>query len=145
MFFLNCKIQCNSPTNRHPSTISHEIKRNSKPNQSYQAHETVTLAQKRRKGKAYRHCKTPSIKEGDRRYKRPIKQRPSYVENWKTRGHWESDTMISRKDKQALVTLVEGKTGLVLIGRLNQRTASETRDMIIKLLTPFKKGLKAHL
>ncbi|OCG65232.1 hypothetical protein A9G39_09975 [Gilliamella sp. Imp1-6] len=53
------------------------------------------------------------------------------------------DTIISRKDKQALVTLVERKTGLVLIGRLNQRTASETRDMIIKLLTPFKKMVKS--
>ncbi|MWP47921.1 helix-turn-helix domain-containing protein [Gilliamella sp. Pas-s27] len=62
--------------NRHPSTISREIKRNSKPNQTYQAHEAVTLARKRRKGKAYRHCKAPNIKEGDRRYKRPIKQRP---------------------------------------------------------------------
>ncbi|MCO6557826.1 MAG: helix-turn-helix domain-containing protein [Gilliamella sp.] len=35
--------------NRHPSTISREIKRNSKPNQTYQAHEAVTLARKRRK------------------------------------------------------------------------------------------------
>ncbi|WP_255307528.1 IS30 family transposase, partial [Gilliamella sp. Imp1-1] len=72
-----------------------------------------------------------------------MKQRPSYVESRKTRGHWEGDTIISRKDKQALVTLVERKTGLVLIGRLNQRTASETRDMIIKLLTPFEKMVKS--
>ena len=97
----------------------------------------------RRKGKAYRHCKAPNIKEGDRRYKRSIKQRPSYVESRKTQGHWEGDTIISRKDKQALLTLVERKTGLVLIGRLNQRTAAETRDMIIKLLTPFKKKVKS--
>ena len=97
----------------------------------------------RRKGKAYRHCKAPNIKEGDRQYKRSIKQRPSYVESRKTQGHWEGDTIISRKDKQALVTLVERKTELVLIGRLNQRTASETRDMIIKLLTPFKKMVKS--
>ncbi|WP_141671018.1 helix-turn-helix domain-containing protein, partial [Gilliamella apicola] len=34
--------------NRHPSTISREIKRNSKPNQAYQAHDAVTLARKRR-------------------------------------------------------------------------------------------------
>ncbi|MCO6552249.1 MAG: IS30 family transposase [Gilliamella sp.] len=83
------------------------------------------------------------MKEGDRRYKRSIKQRPSYVESRKTQGHWEGDTIISRKDKQALLTLVERKTGLVLIGRLNQRTAAETRDMIIKLLTPFKKKVKS--
>ncbi|WP_141671151.1 helix-turn-helix domain-containing protein, partial [Gilliamella apicola] len=95
--------------NRHPSTISREIKRNSKPNQAYQAHDAVTLARKRRKNsgngkpiessvwrqveKSLMLYYSPEqiaarIKEGDRRYKRSIKQRPSYVESRKTRGHW---------------------------------------------------------
>lgn len=91
----------------------------------------------RRNGKTYRHRRAP-YQPHERQYKRPIKLRPIEVELRKIKGHWEGDTIVSRKDGQALVTLVERKTGLLLMGRVIRPTAENTLAKIIELLTPFK-------
>jgi IS30 family transposase len=51
----------------------------------------------------------------------PIDDRPKSVENRGHYGHWEGDSMISRKSKVALNTLVERKSRLVLITKLPRR------------------------
>jgi IS30 family transposase len=64
----------------------------------------------------------------------PIDARPLSVEKRKQYGHWEGDTMISRKSKVALHTMVERKSRLLLLSRLDRKSATETSKTIIKRL-----------
>ncbi len=56
--------------------------------------------------------------------KRHISERPSSVETRRYIGHWEIDTVMGRGTNDCIVTLVERKTGYVMIGKLRDRTAS---------------------
>ena len=61
----------------------------------------------------------------------PIDDRPKSVESRRHYGHWEGDSMISRKSKVALNTLVERKSRLVLITKLPRKSAAETNRAVI--------------
>jgi transposase, IS30 family len=54
--------------------------------------------------------------------KRMISERPAEVEAREVAGHWEADTVIGAGTKDCVVTLVERETGLVLVGKLRDRT-----------------------
>jgi IS30 family transposase len=56
--------------------------------------------------------------------KRMISERPAEVEARESVGHWEADTVAGAGAKDCVLTLVERKTGLVLIGKLADRTAA---------------------
>jgi IS30 family transposase len=64
----------------------------------------------------------------------PIDARPKSVESRRHSGHWEGDSLISRKSKAALNTLVERKSRLVLITKLSRKSADETNRAIIDRL-----------
>ena len=66
-----------------------------------------------------------------------IDLRPKEVEQRKTIGHWEGDSMVSRRSKYGLNTLVERKTGLVLISKIQNGTARVTADIVIDRLKFF--------
>jgi IS30 family transposase len=74
-----------------------------------------------------------------------IEKRPKEVEKRKTIGHWEGDSIISRKSKVGLNTLVERKTGLVLISKIQDGTAMETSSAVIKkfesIPSPYRRTL----
>ena len=55
--------------------------------------------------------------------KRLISERPPEVESRPHLGHREADTVAGASSKDCVATLVERKTGLVLIGKLKDRTA----------------------
>src|SRR5215213_7623470 len=55
--------------------------------------------------------------------KRMISERPAEVEARQRVGHWEADTVAGAGTKDCVATLVERKTGLVLVGKLEDRTA----------------------
>ena len=57
--------------------------------------------------------------------KRHISQRPLGAVNRSRYGHWEIDTVIGAGDGPCIVTLVERKSGYVLIGKLKARTTAE--------------------
>ena len=61
----------------------------------------------------------------------PIDARPKSVESRRYSGHWEGDSLISRKSKAALNTLVERKSRLVLITKLPRKSADETNRAVI--------------
>ncbi len=67
-----------------------------------------------------------------------IEQRPAIVDERKRLGDWEADTMIGKKSPYALVTLVERKSRLTLLKKIDQRTAAATKMAIIQMLTPYK-------
>jgi IS30 family transposase len=80
-------------------------------------------------------------RKGMRKYQRifkpkgfSIEMRPKEVEKRKTVGHWEGDSVISRKSKVGLNTIVERKTGLVLISKIQDGTSNITANTVINRL-----------
>ena len=66
--------------------------------------------------------------------KRMISERPAEVETRQRVGHWEADTVAGTGGKDCVLTLVERKTGLVLIGKLRDRTAASLSRRAISLI-----------
>jgi IS30 family transposase len=66
--------------------------------------------------------------------KRMIGERPAEVEARESVGHWEADTVAGANSKDCVVTLVERKTGLVLVGKLADRTAGGLSRRLARLI-----------
>jgi IS30 family transposase len=101
------------------------------------SHETIyryIWANKQRGGTLYRHLRGAQKKRRKRygRYdsrgrlagKRMISERPPGAENRSRVGHLEGDTVLGT-DKHCIATLVDRKTGYVMIGKLKARTVAE--------------------
>ena len=69
--------------------------------------------------------------------RRPIAQRPASVETRSQVGHWEGDTVIGAGHKQAIVTLVERKSGYAVISHVIQKTSDLVSKAIITSLGPL--------
>jgi len=63
-----------------------------------------------------------------------INERPKSIDLRKIIGHWEGDSVISRQSKVGLNTLVERKSGLVFISKIENGTAKITADAVINRL-----------
>jgi IS30 family transposase len=111
------------------------------------SHETIykhIIYDKKHGGTLYKHLRImPKIHR--KRYntrdsrgvlpgKRQITQRPAEVEGRTVLGHWEGDTVIGKDRHHCIVTLVERKTGLVIIKKITSRTAVETTAAIIQAI-----------
>ena len=66
--------------------------------------------------------------------KRMISERPPEVESREQVGHWEADTVAGAGTKDCVATLVERKTGLILIGKLADRTARGLSRRLTRLI-----------
>lgn len=67
-----------------------------------------------------------------------IEQRPEIVETRNRIGDWEADTVIGRNHKQAIVSLVDRKSGFTLIRKVERKTSLAVGAAMIQLLTPLK-------
>jgi IS30 family transposase len=63
-----------------------------------------------------------------------IEKRPDIVERKIRIGDWEGDTVIGKNHQGALVTLVDRKSKLTLIGKVSRYTAEAVEQMIISLM-----------
>ena len=72
--------------------------------------------------------------------KRHISERPASVETRKYIGHWEIDTVHGRGGSHCTVTLLERKTGYVLIGKLPDKSTAALNKKTISFInrTPDK-------
>lgn len=68
--------------------------------------------------------------------KRHISERPLGVEDRRQIGHWEIDTVMGT-GPDCLVSLVERKTGYVLIGKLEARTQAAVTQRTVHLTRPY--------
>jgi transposase, IS30 family len=66
--------------------------------------------------------------------KRHISERPNVVETRRTLHHLEIDTVMGAGSKDCIVTLVERKSGYVMIGKLSDRTTRSLNERCIELL-----------
>jgi IS30 family transposase len=115
------------------------------------SHETIykyVLADKAKGGSLYRHLRN-SHKKRKKRYgsydnrghikgRISIDERPAIVDARKRIGDWEIDTIIGKRHKGALLTLVERKTKLTLIRKLPRKQADLVAEAAIDLLDPYK-------
>ncbi len=67
-----------------------------------------------------------------------IDERPAIVEQRSRIGDWEGDTIIGKKRKSALLTLVERKTLYTLIVKLTGKRADLLAEAAIRELMPLK-------
>lgn len=103
------------------------------------SHETIyryLLADKKRGGNLYQWLRCKGRKQRRKRYgaydsrgrlagKRPLGDRPDGATNRSRIGHWEIDTVMG-KNRACILTLVDRKTGYVMIGKLAARTIEQT-------------------
>lgn len=66
-----------------------------------------------------------------------IDERPVIVDRKSRLGDWEGDTIIGRRHRGALISLVDRRSGFTLIGKLTRKTARQARDAATGLLGPL--------
>jgi IS30 family transposase len=74
--------------------------------------------------------------------RRPIGERPAHIEARKQVGHWEGDTVIGAGHSQAVVTLVERKSGYAKIIKVANKTAELVSQAIEDALKPVSARVK---
>ena len=112
------------------------------------SHETIyryIWADKRQGGTLYRHLRG-ARKLRRKRYrsydsrgrlagKRPITARPATVEARQQLGHWEADTLLGAgQATPCVLTMVERKSGYVVLGQLRQRRAPDVNARARQLI-----------
>lgn len=63
-----------------------------------------------------------------------IENRPAGANNRSRHGHWERDTMLGSNRQTAVLTVVERKSRLVKLEKLNRKTAKATEEATIRAL-----------
>ena len=116
------------------STISHEwiyhyIYEDKKAGGELWKHLRIQKGKKKRYGKQDRRGNLPN--------RVSIDERPIEVEEKERIGDWEVDTIVS-KGRQALVTLTDRKSRLILMKKIVDRTAVSVKNSVIELLAPFR-------
>jgi IS30 family transposase len=119
------------------------------------SHETIyqhVYADKARGGSLWKHLRCQ--KKRRKRYasgksrrgqiigRRSIAERPACVETRSQVGHWEGDTVIGAGHKQAIVTLVERKSGFAVLSLVTRKTSNLVSQAIITSLTPLAQRVK---
>ncbi|VAW77164.1 Mobile element protein [hydrothermal vent metagenome] len=97
----------------------------------------LRCAQKRRR-KRYRSYDS----RGRLADKRHISERPPSVETRRFKGHWEIDTVMGKGSPDCIVTIVERKTGFLVIGKLSDRTTASLNKRTIKLMNNLPNAFK---
>lgn len=69
--------------------------------------------------------------------RRSIHDRPLEIELRLEVGHWEGDTVTGSRHQQAIVTLVERKSGFAKIAKVTQKTANLVSAAMVQSLCPF--------
>lgn len=114
------------------------------------SHETIyryVRQERRRGGELWRHMRVMS-KVGRKRRgspatrgrlvgKRHISERPRSAQSRRWIGHWEGDTVMGPDGRHCVLTLVERKTGYVVIKKLTARNKEQAGDALIKSIAEF--------
>ncbi len=66
--------------------------------------------------------------------KRSISERPAEVETRKQLGHWEGDTMVGSDLHHCILTLVERKSGFVIIKKMSSRTTDSVTQAALQAI-----------
>ena len=100
----------------------------------------------RRRHKVRHRKKVPyAVEKGHICNRISIDQRPAEVESRKIAGHWEGDSMVSRKSQIRLNTLVERTSGLALISKLSDGKSESTKRVVVRRLKRIPRSLRRSI
>ncbi len=119
------------------------------------SHETIyryVWRDKRQGGMLFRHLRQ-ATKKKRKRYgaydsrgvmagKRSIDTRPLAAENRSRKGHYEMDTVMGRGSRHCILTMVDRKTGYLIIRKLRRRTTAEVNAELLKIIEGKKTLVK---
>ena len=74
--------------------------------------------------------------------RRPLSKRPAHVEARKQVSHWECDNVIGAKNRGAIVTMVELKSGYAVMAKLVNKTSDLVGSAIVDKLKPLAARVK---
>ena len=120
------------------------------------SHETIyryIWRDKHEGGTLYRHLRCAQ-KKRRKRYgsydsrgrlagKRPISARPPGAENRSRVGHLEGDTVLGGRDTHCVLTMVDRKTGFVMIGKLRSRTVQDTSRRAVAMIRSSPRAVRS--
>jgi IS30 family transposase len=133
-----------------PEQVSDWLKRHVGVEISHEWIYQYVLADKHAGGTLYRHLRCQKKRRKrygsyDRRGKLPnrvsIEKRPAIVDQRERVGDWEVDTIVGKGHRQAIVSLTERKSRLVLLRKVERRTADLVSVAVIDLLQPLSERL----
>ncbi len=100
------------------------------------------LGQLLRGSRKQRRRRVGSVRRRGLRLGRPLESRPARVATRREIGHWEVDTVLGGRGRACIVTLVERKTGYVLIGKLRARTAAAFTARVVALVRQQRRPVR---
>jgi len=134
-----------------PEQISGWLKLVKKPSVSHECIYLYVYAEKRRGGNLHQHLRSQKkqrkrysgyIRRGQIPNRTSIEKRPKIVAQKKRFGDWEADTIIGARHKAGILSVVERKSKLTRLAKLNTKTAAEMKDACLALLGPL--AAKVH-
>jgi IS30 family transposase len=128
-----------------PQQISGRLRLERKRTVSHERIYLYIYADKRRGGLLHLHLRSQKkqrkryggyIRRGQIPNRIGIEQRPAIVTSKRRFGDWEADTIIGARHQGGILSLVERKSKLTRLHKLESKAASEVKERIITLLTP---------
>jgi IS30 family transposase len=128
---------------RHTPTISHEtiyrfIYAQIARTKDYSWRHYLPRAKSKRGRRGVRGGSSASFIDG----RTPLSQRPAEADDRQTPGHWEADLMMFAKYGQAILTLHERTSRILLAARPDNKTANLIAELIQQLLRPIPAQLR---
>src|SRR5205085_1381641 len=128
-----------------PEQISGTLKQQGQPSASHEHIYQYIYADKRQGGDLHKHLRCQ--KQRRKRYgkydrrgqianRKSIDQRPTMVANKERVGDWEVDTIIGKNHQQAIVSVVERKSKLTRLAKVERKTEAAVQAAVIQLLKP---------
>jgi IS30 family transposase len=128
-----------------PEQISGTLKQQGKRAASHERIYHYIYADKRLGGDLHKHLRCQ--KQRRKRYgkydrrgqianRKSIDQRPTIVANKERVGDWEIDTIIGKNHQQAIVSVVERKSKLTRLAKVERKTEAAVQAAVIHLLKP---------
>lgn len=130
-----------------PEQIAMRLKLENFPTASHETIYQHIYQNKREGGMLYTHLPRQHTyrkrihkycKRGFREPRRPISERPAIVETRSRIGDWEADTIIGRKQQQAIVSIVERSSRFCLLQKVMRRSAELVAHAACQILLPVK-------
>jgi len=135
-----------------PEQISNHLRIQRRMLISYETIYRYIWRDKRLGGELYKHLRQ-ATKKRRKRYgahdsrgvmagKRRLEERPRSAENRSRRGHFEMDTVLGRGSKHCILTLVDRKTGYLIIRKLKRRGTEQVNEQLLKIIEGEKQAVR---
>jgi IS30 family transposase len=128
-----------------PEQVSGWLAKEKRQSVSHERIYQYIYADKAKGGTLFQHLRCRKVRRKrygsyDRRgqlpNRRSIEERPRIVEERKRIGDWEADTIIGQNHRQAILSLVERKSKLTLLKKVERNTAGAIEQAMSELLSP---------